>query len=64
MLCYMQNGIKVADGIKVTNSADLEIGEILLGYLGGPNVITMVLIKGMQEGQSQRRGDDRNKRLE
>lgn len=32
----MAKGIKIASGIKVTNSADLEIGEILLGYLGGP----------------------------
>ena len=51
----MAKGIKIASGIKVTNSADLEIGEILLGYLGGPNVITRVLIKerGRQESQCQ-----------
>ena len=30
-------------------------GEIFLVYLGGPNIVTGVLRRGRQEGQSQRR---------
>ena len=35
------------------------MGKIVLGFLGGPNVITRVLIRGIQEGQrSERPCDD------
>lgn len=36
-------------------------GEIILGYPGGLNVITRVLVTGRQEGQSPRRSYDGQK---
>ena len=40
----------------------LRWGYCVLDYLGGPNVITRVLIRGRQEGQSQRRTCDNRSR--
>ena len=49
-----QRGIKVANGIAVANQMGRE-REIILDYVGGPNVTMRVLKteRGRQEGQSQ-----------
>ena len=38
------------------------MGKIVLGFLGGPNVITRVLIRGIQEGQRSERPFDEGSR--
>ena len=35
---------------------DLELREVIPKYSGGRQVITVVLVRGMQEGQSQKGG--------
>ena len=45
----------VADGIRCANQLILD-SEIILGYLGGPNIMTSVLKRGReaQESKSER----------